>query len=166
MNQDLDFSQLPLRDIHLPEPLSWWPPAPGWWLLAGGLLAALILLWLRHHRGRLQRTALEKLSGIMARLESGEEPVVCLQELSVVLRRFAMTVGPRTQAGPPEVAGLTGERWLSYLDSRWERIAFITPLGRRLLAGPYQPPQSVSTEQALELSALCADWVRAQRPEH
>ncbi len=42
MDQTVDFSQLPLRDIHLPGSIGWWPPAPGWWLLAGLLLAALV----------------------------------------------------------------------------------------------------------------------------
>jgi hypothetical protein len=31
-----------LADIHLPEPVSFWPPAPGWWILAAIVIAAII----------------------------------------------------------------------------------------------------------------------------
>ena len=32
-----------LRGYHPPDPVSWWPPAPGWWLLA--LLILGLLTW-------------------------------------------------------------------------------------------------------------------------
>jgi len=53
-------SELPLRDIHLPAPLSWWPPAPGWWLLLTLLVAIALLggyLLHRYRRNALQRAA-------------------------------------------------------------------------------------------------------------
>jgi hypothetical protein len=161
----MNFDELPLRDIHLPEPLSWWPPAVGWWILTAVVLAALVVLWLHHRRGRVRRATLKTLNGIVTRLREGEEPVTCLQELSMVLRRFAITAGARSASDLRDVAGLTGERWLRYLDSRWERTEFTTALGRRLVAAPYRRPRSVSTEEALELGVLCTDWVRAQAPE-
>jgi len=40
MNPTIDVSQLPLRDIHLPGPVGWWPPAIGWWLVAALVLVA------------------------------------------------------------------------------------------------------------------------------
>ncbi|MGH8222486.1 MAG: DUF4381 family protein, partial [Woeseiaceae bacterium] len=40
----MDPQQIPLRDLHLPEAVGWWPPAPGWWLLIA--LAVAALLWL------------------------------------------------------------------------------------------------------------------------
>lgn len=177
MNPTIDFADLPLRDIHLPGALSWWPPAAGWWLLAGvAAIAIAFLLWHRH-RNRHRRAALAALDGVVAALEQGEEPVHCLQQASSVLRRFAITAkGTRTAADASGVAGLTGERWLGYLDrcwggrrrgeQRWGSHAFLDGVGRGLAMAPYRPPQSVTTEQALELSRLCAAWIRAQRTEH
>ena len=49
---------LPLKDIHLPEAIGWWPLAPGWWilLLLIGLLIFAVVIWLR----RLARQAFVK----------------------------------------------------------------------------------------------------------
>jgi len=43
-----------LRDIHLPEAVHWWPPAPGWWIVAALLLA--LTVWLsRYLQARYRR---------------------------------------------------------------------------------------------------------------
>ncbi len=40
-----------LQPIVLPEPVKWWPPAPGWWLLAATLLIAIVLWrYVKHRR--------------------------------------------------------------------------------------------------------------------
>jgi len=33
-----------------------------------------------------------------------------------------------------------------------------------LLAAPYARPDTIERQQALDLTALCADWLKAQRP--
>jgi|GEM_PF-491197 len=43
-----------LRDIHLPQAVHWWPPAPGWWLVAALVLA--LIIWLsRYLQSRYRR---------------------------------------------------------------------------------------------------------------
>lgn len=151
-----DFSQLPLRDIHLPDSVAWWPPAPGWWI-AALILLALAALWIvRRYRARHVRAALAAVRRVVAELEAGAEPVACLQSLSVTMRRFVMTV---THGA---AAGYTGARWLEYLDGRWDRDAFTRGAGRLLTAAPYARPGSVPAEQALDLASVCAAWLRAQ----
>jgi DNA polymerase III gamma/tau subunit len=161
-----DVSSLPLRDIHLPGPIGWWPPAIGWWLLAALVLVGLALYALRYYQSRHRRAALKSLQRVRAALEQGVEPVVCLQNVSTVLRRFAMTTAARERKPEPAaeqgVPGLIGQRWLAYLDSRWQRDEFAQGPGRALLAAPYARPNSIDRNAALELTALCAEWLGAQ----
>jgi len=100
-----------LRDIHLPEPVSWWPPAPGWWLTTALIIVVFAgAFWLlrQWQRRRWRREALEEL----ARLQQSATSYQQLQQLSALLRRVAMTCFPRQQ-----VASLTGPAWLDFLDS-------------------------------------------------
>ena len=161
MNPTIDVSQLPLRDIHLPGSIGWWPPAIGWWLLMALALVGLALYAVQYYRARHKRAALKAMTRVRAALEQGAEPVACLQFLSTILRRFAMTFVARA-AGEPDVAGLIGERWLSYLDGRWARTDFSAGLGKRLLVAPYARPNSIERGTALELTALCTAWLAAQ----
>jgi hypothetical protein len=176
MGQTIDFTQLPLRDIHLPGLIAWWPPALGWWILAAALLAGVIALALYYRRGRHRRAALRSVRKVHTALEQGAEPVACLQRVSTTLRRFAMTTadaqsvaalravdGVAERASSDEVAGMIGERWLRYLDGRWQRDEFSRGLGRLLLAAPYARPGGVDRHHALDLTALCAEWLKAQR---
>lgn len=161
MNPTVDVSQLPLRDIHLPVPPGWWPPAFGWWLLAALSLVGAALYGIHYYRGRHKRAALREMTRVRAALEQGAEPVACLQFLSTILRRFAMTSVARSLE-ERDVAGLIGERWLRYLDSRWGRTEFTAGLGKRLLAAPYARPNTIERTTALELTALCTAWLTEQ----
>jgi hypothetical protein len=156
-----DFTEIPLRDIHLPGSVGWWPPAPGWWVLAAVVAGLGVFAWLRYRHRFRERAALGALKAIRAALDQGEEPGRCVQRTSLVLRRFAMSIAPRAR----HVAGLTGERWLAYLDSRWDKTGFSQGPGRALLVGPYAPPGRVHLDDAVALTGLCIDWVGAQRLE-
>ena len=52
-----------LRDIHLPEPIGWWPLAPGWYLLGFFVLSLAVILAYTIRRyilnGRAKREALK-----------------------------------------------------------------------------------------------------------
>ena len=100
----MDPSTLPLRDIHLPEPVSWWPLAPGWWLLAAVLASSVLiaLMW-RRYRAHLspRRAALAELSLIEQAYATHQDGHACAQALSRLLRRIALlraTTDPTTRS--------------------------------------------------------------------
>ena len=131
---------LPLRDLHLPEPVGWWPPAPGWWillLLVTTLLAyGLVLAYRRWRRNAARRFALRELARYEAEYLKHRNPVLLGKQLSQLLRRGMLAYVPRD-----EVAGLTGEEWLKWLDRGMPLPYFHTAGGMSLLQLPYRNPQ-------------------------
>ncbi|MDX1345236.1 MAG: DUF4381 domain-containing protein [Sedimenticolaceae bacterium] len=146
---------LQLRDIHLPPPPDFWPPAPGWWFVAAILVLLvawiLFLLW---RRARLQR-AQRRLLALLDELDlTGKHEPRKLAQLSILLRRIALMHYPRT-----EVAGLTGEAWLRFLDSSGGNGGFTRGPGHVLAEGPYMS-ELPGEYDPVGITALVRDWVR------
>ena len=154
-----DTAQLPLRDIHLPEPVSWWPPAPGWWLLLGVVLIAVVFYWYWQRR-KMQRKlsafnlAREELANIRQQFLLEDDPVESVRKLSILLRRLSISLFPREEA-----AGLTGEVWLQFLDQPMTKKVFTEGKGRLLIDAPYRP--TVEKVEVEMLLSLCDEWIDA-----
>ena len=134
-------AELPLRDLHLPEAIGWWPLAPGWWGVIA-VAASLLVVLLRHlmkrrARGAARRHALKQLQRYCSDYTHHHNAVQLGTELSELLRRTMLAYAPRA-----EVAGLTGEAWLRWLDRDLDRSHFVEGDGRPLIEWPYRDPAS------------------------
>lgn len=131
---------LPLRPLHLPDPVGWWPLAPGWWfliaLLALGLGWLLWRAWRRYQYNAPRRYALRTLAAVEAEYLSHRDPVRLGRQVSELLRRGMLAYAPRH-----EVAGLTGNAWLRWLDKGMSVAYFDTERGASLLQLPYRNPE-------------------------
>jgi hypothetical protein len=146
-----------LRDIHLPDPVSWWPPAPGWWLLlltVIGLGIALNYWWRTRSRRRLLQLAEHELVIIEQAYAQNHDSSRALQNISMLLRRIALSRYPRA-----DVAGLTGERWLQFLDNALPDRPFTQGSGRSLADAPYRPSAEADLQALFDLSR---QWITAE----
>lgn len=145
-----DPAALPLRDIHLPTVVSWWPPAPGWWYLAGTLLllaAGAAWLWRRHRRYRTRRAALVALNRIEAAYAADRDAHALARALSQLLRRVALVY-----AGP-SAAAATGEQWLAVL-ARLSGEPWPATTAHVLLVAPYSATVAQGVEAPVYASAM------------
>ena len=152
---------LNLRDIHLPEPVSWWPLAPGWWILLAitVIIALFTYTAIKIYRNRqLLRDITVELDQIKLQFENSNNKSQLAKSLSVLLRRANITYNPRTN-----VAGLTGESWLAWLDKTSKKTAansrFQSDTGKILLSAPYLPDDATLDFNADELIQLCETWL-------
>jgi hypothetical protein len=151
-----------LRDWHLPDPVSWWPPAPGWWLLLLLLIAgvAAYRLWrvLRARALAPTRLALVELEVLRGRLADGLGPREFVAALSQLLKRLALVRYRRD-----EVAGLSGADWLAFLDRSAGTTAFTQGAGSLLADSQFRASAPRDGELAA-LADLAREWIRAQAP--
>jgi len=160
-----DISALPLRDIHLPDAVSWWPLAPGWWIVIALLLllSLSVVLW-RYLRkqGQLRRDASLELKQIVAEYKKRDNARQLINQLSMLLRRLCVSAHPHYAS-----AGLTGVAWLQFLDEIHRKKnkpkirRFSTPSGELLITVPYNNSKKISQNDVNALIAMCQDWVRA-----
>jgi hypothetical protein len=145
----MDPAQIPLRDLHLPEAISVWPPAPGWWLV--GAIAVVALVYLlrlglqRRARSAARRYAMRQLNELVASYEQHRDLIRFGAEASALLRRTMLAYAPRE-----DVAGLTGDAWLEWLDRDLAQPVFVGGAGRALLDLPYRNPQTALPAAEIE----------------
>ena len=132
-----------LRDIHLPDPVAWWPLAPGWWILLILVVVSIaaVLLWRRgQQKQRFKKQALAEVQLLNQAYQQHYDARRYLVEVSVFLRRLAVSRFPRA-----EVAGLTGSAWIEFLDQTLlggkapSELRFSGEIGWLLLRAPYAP---------------------------
>jgi hypothetical protein len=158
---DLSTALEQLRDVHLPPDPGFWPPAPGWWVVFGlllvGVSVAIWQFWRRYHLRRWRQKVLTMLDELMESQRGGASPALITGEVSMLLRRVALGAH-----GRENVAGLTGESWLAFLDRTGGEGQFGAGPGQVLATGPYARIQELDADG---LHDLARRWLQQNLPQ-
>jgi len=151
-----------IDEITLPDVIAWWPSAPGWQVL--GLIAlAYLVLWVvrlarRWWRNRYRREALHRLTQLQQQPGSSRLDVVAL--LPHYLKVTALQAYPRA-----DVASLSGESWLAFLDAHYCGPSFTEGTGCKLLAVSYLPREhwQLDDNESARLIHMARQWITRHR---
>lgn len=151
-------NDLPLRDIHLPDAISWWPPAIGWWLLPIVILAIIFTVYqlMKLKKQALtkpvyKKTALLELQRIRNDFNDTQNSINQLRAISTLLRRIVLSYLPRET-----VASLTGEQWINQLNALSQDTFFSNDLAIFLTCAPYKPSADFNQ---VDLLNICEQWI-------
>ena len=148
---------LNLRDIYLPDAVSWWPPAVGWWVSGILLLIIIVGFWLfikRLKAPSLIKSAKVEIEQIISLYESHADQQRLVQELSIALRRIGISYLPREQA-----AGVLGRAWYDQLNQLSKKATLSDEVIRMLLQAPYQKSLQMNEQQIETLTQQIGGWV-------
>lgn len=158
----LPVDSLPLRDIHLPDPVSAWPPAIGWWLLPIllAILAYAVYVFIKYRKQQqkiaYKKMAQQQLATIKQQHQRDNQPIETLRAVSTLLRRIALSYLPRE-----DIASLTGEAWIKQLNQLSSQTVFTEEQIQLLTHAAYQNPDNIRlSTQITQLLESCENWTR------
>ena len=145
-----------LDDVHLPEPISYFPATPIWtWIFWMAALFAAIFLykaWKRLQRERYRKVACHELE----RIADTSGPAYVMK-VSQILKWTALAAYPRKR-----VASLDGEDWLRFLDETYGGTGFVEGMGQTLASSQYRRKADANDHA---LGALAKKWIKTHRRE-
>jgi hypothetical protein len=149
-----------LEPLIAPQEVGIWPPAPGWYIMGGLLLLGLALLtiiWFRKRKNKRYRfLALKQLQEIS--FAAGQNPGPGdIQALNRLLKQTALSTFPREQ-----VASLSGEDWLDFLDRTYKGSIFSGQHRALLLDSAYRKEIQVDihSDQWIQLISEIETWIK------
>jgi len=145
-----------LADIIILSPISWWPLAHGWYVVISALLllliVAVILMWqLKRHNA--YRVA------ALAELNQAGKGVGALPKIAQILKRTALSIVEREQ-----VASLTGEQWLQWLNQTGNGVIF-SEKSKQILSEQLYSVGQVDDADIDTLIRTARDWINKHKLE-
>lgn len=150
---------LELRDIAPPPEPPWYLLAPAEWLGLALGLSLLAWIWFRRRRRRARRLVVAagaELDAIRRHHAAQPDSPALVRDLAEWLKRVALQAYPRR-----EVAALSGESWLAFLDAAAGNTAFSCGAGQVFGAAQYRPRTDFDVDEAF---LLCERWLEAVAP--
>jgi hypothetical protein len=148
-----------LKEIDLPEPVSWFPATEGWLVIAAAIAVAIGWMGWRRYRKwlseRYRREALTRLSAMRIGKDDTRAP---LMDLPLVLRMTALAAYPRE-----EVAGLRGSQWVDWLNANGARFEPNDAAWLDRLPYASSASAALSSDVAARLLETSQHWVRTHR---
>lgn len=145
-----------LRPNHLPDPVSWWPPAIGWWLSAFIillLLAGALYFTVRYIRKtRYRRIAIKAGRQLLSGYQQHNDDRRFVNDCNQLLKQTALQAYPKE-----EIARLHGKGWQQFLTDKSDHNGFIQGAGSALGDSRYQKQQAVDVNA---LHSITLSWIR------
>ncbi len=152
-----------LADIHLPGPVSYWPPAIGWWILALFVLVALVFLLRKFSSYRRQQKicqyALAELQlcyDNYSQAEPGDEAqskLSYVNRFNTVIRRVALVHYPQAN-----VASLDGISWVDFIRQKGESSLMTDEIAAALQYGRFQTKCDVDVDSMQDFGQ---QWIKS-----